>query len=48
MVNHSIATGMLILVIGMVIARGGSTKIADYGGMSKLTRCWPACSWWPA
>jgi len=37
MVNHSIATGMLILVIGMVIARGGSTKIADYGGMSKLT-----------
>ncbi|OLR90693.1 NADH-quinone oxidoreductase subunit M [Actinokineospora bangkokensis] len=37
MVNHSIATGMLILVIGMVIARGGSTRIADYGGMAKLT-----------
>ncbi len=37
MVNHSIATGMLILVIGMVIARGGSTQIADYGGMAKLT-----------
>src|SRR5919198_4186803 len=37
MVNHSIATGMLILVIGMVIARGGSTQIADYGGMFKLT-----------
>ncbi|WP_436492488.1 NADH-quinone oxidoreductase subunit M [Actinokineospora sp. HUAS TT18] len=37
MLNHSIATGMLILVIGMVIARGGSTRIADYGGMSKLT-----------
>jgi NADH-quinone oxidoreductase subunit M len=36
MVNHSIATGMLILVIGMVIARGGSTLIADYGGMAKL------------
>ena len=37
MINHSIATGMLILVIGMVIARGGSTQIADYGGLAKLT-----------
>src|SRR5690606_27020667 len=37
MVNHSIATGMLILVIGMIIARGGSTRIADYGGMAKVT-----------
>jgi len=37
MVNHSIATGMLILVIGMVIARGGSTQISDYGGMFKVT-----------
>jgi NADH-quinone oxidoreductase subunit M len=37
MINHSLATGMLILVIGMVIARGGSTQIADYGGMFKVT-----------
>lgn len=37
MVNHSLATGMLILVLGMVIFRGGSTRIADYGGMAKLT-----------
>jgi NADH-quinone oxidoreductase subunit M len=37
MVNHSIATGMLVLVIGMVVARGGSTRIADYGGMAKVT-----------
>jgi NADH-quinone oxidoreductase subunit M len=37
MVNHSIATGMLILVIGMVIARGGSTQISDYGGMYTVT-----------
>ncbi len=36
MINHSIATGMLILVLGMVIARGGSTRIADYGGMAKV------------
>ena len=37
MVNHSIATGMLILVIGMVVARGGSTQISDYGGMFAVT-----------
>jgi NADH-quinone oxidoreductase subunit M len=36
MLNHSISTGMLIIVIGMVIARGGSSQIADYGGMAKL------------
>ncbi|NHD16534.1 MULTISPECIES: complex I subunit 4 family protein [Actinopolyspora] len=37
MVNHSIATGMLVLVVGMIIARGGSTRIADYGGMAGAT-----------
>ncbi|MDV6013177.1 NADH-quinone oxidoreductase subunit M [Haloechinothrix sp. LS1_15] len=37
MLNHSLATGMLILVIGMVIARGGSSVISDYGGMAKVT-----------
>ncbi|WP_199431038.1 NADH-quinone oxidoreductase subunit M [Qaidamihabitans albus] len=37
MLNHSLATGMLILVIGLVVARGGSTRISDYGGMAKIT-----------
>ncbi|WP_372671356.1 NADH-quinone oxidoreductase subunit M [Amycolatopsis kentuckyensis] len=37
MLNHSIATGMLIVVIGLVIARGGSSRISDYGGMAKVT-----------
>jgi NADH-quinone oxidoreductase subunit M len=37
MLNHSLATGMIILVIGMVIRRGGSTRISDYGGMAKVT-----------
>ncbi|KAA2264948.1 NADH-quinone oxidoreductase subunit M [Solihabitans fulvus] len=37
MLNHSLATGMLILVLGMIIARGGSTLISDYGGMAKVT-----------
>ncbi|MCP2165913.1 NADH-quinone oxidoreductase subunit M [Goodfellowiella coeruleoviolacea] len=37
MVNHGISTGMLFLVIAMVMARGGSRTISDYGGMAKLT-----------
>jgi NADH-quinone oxidoreductase subunit M len=34
MVNHGIATGLLFVVVGMIIARGGSRQIADYGGMA--------------
>ncbi|WP_051684319.1 NADH-quinone oxidoreductase subunit M [Blastococcus sp. URHD0036] len=34
MVNHGIATGLLFLVVGMMIARGGSRRIADYGGVA--------------
>jgi NADH-quinone oxidoreductase subunit M len=37
MVNHGIATGLLFLVVGMVIARGGSRQIGDYGGMAAYT-----------
>ncbi|PRX45598.1 NADH dehydrogenase subunit M [Prauserella shujinwangii] len=37
MLNHSIATGMLILVVGIVATRGGSTRISDYGGMARVT-----------
>ncbi|WP_075743332.1 MULTISPECIES: NADH-quinone oxidoreductase subunit M [Actinoalloteichus] len=37
MVNHGISTGMLFLVVGMVIARGGSRLIQDYGGLARLT-----------
>lgn len=33
MFNHGIATGMLFLVVGMVIARGGSRRVNDYGGI---------------
>ncbi|WP_214364697.1 NADH-quinone oxidoreductase subunit M [Pseudonocardia sp. H11422] len=36
MVNHGISTGMLFLVVGMLIARGGSRLITDYGGVSKI------------
>jgi NADH-quinone oxidoreductase subunit M len=34
MVNHGIATGLLFLAVGMVIARGGSRQIRDYGGLA--------------
>lgn len=36
MVNHGISTAMLFLVVGMLAARGGSTQIADYGGVGKI------------
>ena len=34
MVNHGIATGLLFIVVGMLIARGGSRQIRDYGGVA--------------
>jgi NADH-quinone oxidoreductase subunit M len=34
MVNHGIATGLLFLAVGMVITRGGSRQIRDYGGLA--------------
>jgi len=36
MVNHGISTGMLFIVVGLVIARGGSRLIGDYGGVYRL------------
>jgi NADH-quinone oxidoreductase subunit M len=34
MVNHGIATGLLFIVVGLLIARGGSRQIDDYGGVA--------------
>ncbi|MCX6465582.1 MAG: NADH-quinone oxidoreductase subunit M [Pseudonocardiales bacterium] len=36
MVNHGISTGMLFIVVGLLIARGGSRLIGDYGGVHKV------------
>jgi NADH-quinone oxidoreductase subunit M len=36
MVNHGFATGALFLLAGFLIARRGSDKIADYGGVQKV------------
>jgi NADH-quinone oxidoreductase subunit M len=37
MVNHGITTGMLFIAVGMVISRGNSRLISDYGGVAKAT-----------
>jgi NADH-quinone oxidoreductase subunit M len=36
MVNHGISTGMLFIVVGLLVARGGSRLVPDYGGVHKL------------
>src|SRR5215469_10331972 len=36
MVNHGFATGALFLLAGFLIARRGSDKISDYGGVQKI------------
>ncbi len=36
MVNHGISTGMLFIVVGLVIVRGGSRLVTDYGGVHKI------------
>jgi NADH-quinone oxidoreductase subunit M len=34
MVNHGLSTGLLFLVVGMLISRGGSRQMGDYGGVA--------------
>ncbi len=36
MVNHGLATGLLFLVVGMLVARRGSALISDFGGAGKF------------
>jgi NADH-quinone oxidoreductase subunit M len=37
MVNHGLATGLLFIVVGFVVARGKSRLIADFGGAARVT-----------
>jgi NADH-quinone oxidoreductase subunit M len=37
MVNHGLSTGALFLVVGLLIARGKSRNVNDYGGTAKVT-----------
>jgi NADH-quinone oxidoreductase subunit M len=36
MVNHGIATGLLFIVVGFLVARGKSRQIADFSGTAKV------------
>jgi len=36
MVNHGLATGALFLIVGFMIVRRRSSRIADYGGVQKV------------
>ncbi|MGE5288322.1 MAG: NADH-quinone oxidoreductase subunit M [Micromonosporaceae bacterium] len=36
MVNHGFSTGALFLIVGFMIVRRGSQRIADYGGVQKV------------
>jgi NADH-quinone oxidoreductase subunit M len=36
MVNHGLATGLLFLVVGMLVARRGSPLVSDFGGAGML------------
>ena len=49
MVNHGLATGLLFLVVGMFVARGGSPADRRLRRRrQRWCRCWPACSSSPA
>ncbi len=37
MVNHGLSTGALFLLLGLLIARGKSRNVNDYGGTAKVT-----------
>jgi len=37
MVNHGLATGLLFIVVGFLVARGKSRQIGDYGGAASVT-----------
>jgi NADH-quinone oxidoreductase subunit M len=37
MVNHGLSTGAVFIVVGLLIARGKSRNVDDYGGAAKVT-----------
>ena len=37
MVNHGFSTGVLFLIVGLLVARGKSRNVADYGGTARVT-----------
>lgn len=43
MVNHGLSTGMLFVMVGILVVRGGSRLIADYGGVAKIAPVLAGC-----
>jgi NADH-quinone oxidoreductase subunit M len=43
MVNHGLSTGMLFVMVGVLVVRGGSRLIDDYGGVSKIAPVLAGC-----
>ncbi len=37
MVNHGLSTGALFIVVGLLVSRGKSRMVGDYGGTAKVT-----------
>jgi len=43
MVNHGLSTGMLFVMVGLLVVRGGSRLVHDYGGVSKIAPLLAGC-----
>ena len=43
MVNHGLSTGMLFVMVGILVARGDSRLIGDYGGVAKIAPLLAGC-----
>jgi NADH-quinone oxidoreductase subunit M len=43
MVNHGLSTGMLFVMVGVLVVRGGSRLVDDYGGVSKIAPVLAGC-----
>ena len=43
MVNHGLSTGMLFVMVGVLVVRGGSRLVQDYGGVAKIAPVLAGC-----
>jgi NADH-quinone oxidoreductase subunit M len=43
MVNHGLSTGMLFVMVGLLVVRGGSRLVQDYGGVAKIAPLLAGC-----
>ena len=43
MVNHGLSTGMLFVMVGLLVVRGGSRLVEDYGGVATIAPVMAGC-----